>query len=326
MMRSEFGLIKKIKSWIPRGLQGEIPIGDDAAVLSFPPGKRIVFTSDAIVEGVDFYARPSERKKTGYGTAYEIGRKALAVNLSDIAAMGARPEACVISLGIPQDFQESWIREFYRGFVDLAREFEVKCCGGDISRAKLFFASIALYGSAFRHQVLSRAGARPGDWIAVTGSLGGSLKRKHFLFQPRIRESGFLAEKFKPSAMVDISDGLVQDLEHILKASGAGAVLEALRVPISSDAVKLSGGDPLKSFQRACSDGEDFELLFTMRESKMKTLSSAWQKRFPKVPLSWIGRITAQGCGKVKWTLNGKPASKLFRGEKGFQHFGRNNA
>ena len=312
---NEFDLIEKIKKKIPRSLQGEIGIGDDAGVLTPPPGKKIIWTVDAIVEGVDFHSHPP---RPGYLSAEQAGRKALAINLSDLAAMGAQPLGCVITLGIPRRMSEKWLLRFYDGLIRLARQYRVACVGGDITQASEFFCSIALAGFGGRHSMVRRSGAKPGNWIAVTGALGGSIQAHHASFTPRLREARFLVEHFKPTAMIDISDGLTQDLGHLLKSSNAGAVLEMSEIPISQEAARLAKNDPMKALERACTDGEDFELLFTMPDSFKTKLERTWRKRFPQVPLSWIGRIQKQKG--IRWSLKGKTIPLKFK-KSGYRHF-----
>lgn len=316
-MISEFKLIEKIKKIIPPHLQCELGIGDDAAVLKIPFGEKLIMTTDSIVAGVDFHF---EKKRMGFATAAQAGRKALAVNLSDLAAMGAKPLACVISLGIPPSMKESWILDFYRGFVQLAKEYKIRCAGGDLSRAKEFFASVTAIGSAKSPEIVMRSQAKPGDWIAVTGSLGGSLTGKHHAFKPRIQEARFLAQFFKPTAMIDISDGFLQDLGHILKSSHTGAALELSEIPISQSAMILAGKHPQKALERACTDGEDFELLFTVPASRRIKLEKAWEKHFSNVPLSWIGRITPRKWN-IDWMFQNKKVLLPKFKRAGYQHF-----
>lgn len=315
-MISELKLIEKIKKWIPRELQAEIPIGDDAAVFPVPAGKKLVYTIDSIVEGVDFLR---SGQKLGVLSAEEIGHKALAINLSDLAAMGAEPYACVLSLGIPKNYSESWIRSFYKGFVSLASEFKVLCAGGDLSQSQNFFASVALIGFGDPKKIVSRSGAKPGDWIAVTGALGGSLLGKHGRFQPRLKPSHFLVQRFKPNSMIDISDGLLQDLGHILENSKVGADLNLAEIPISQSAVTRAKGNPLKALEHACTDGEDFELLFTISSDLKVKLDKVWPKKFPKLPLSWVGRIQKQKG--IRWNCLGKAMQAPQFKKSGFQHF-----
>lgn len=319
-MIPEFELIQKIKEWIPRKVQGDFPIGDDAAVLSVPKGQKLVYTVDTLVDGIDFLTQPAQRKQKGFLTAAQAGRKALAVNLSDMAAMGAQPYACVISLGLPKNWKENWLRDFYKGLVELAVKHRVLICGGDITASREFFVSIALTGFAKPSEIVPRFGAKAGDWIGVTGSLGGSILGKHADFKPRLDEARFLTQSFKPTSMIDISDGLIQDLGHLLKNSQKSACLEMIEIPISEAAVEVGKGDPMKSLEHACTDGEDFELLFTVSGKYKKKLTEAWRKKFPKVMLSWIGQILP-GQGKIYWQCLGKNTPAPQFKQTGYQHF-----
>ena len=305
----EFSLIERLKSLIPRPLQGRFPIGDDAAILPAPGGKAFLFTTDVIVEDVDFILNSSPEA---------IGRKALAVNLSDIAAMGGRPKAFVAAFGIPKNFRRDWIEKVTKGIVRLAKQFKTQWVGGDISRAEKFFISIALWGEQNEKQIIRRTGARPGDFIYVTGTLGGSILGKHLSFIPRVREGCFLAKNYLPSAMLDISDGLIQDLGHILTGSKAGAQIELSRIPVSPAAREKARNNGRKALEFALSDGEDFELLFTLAPRRAKKLEKDWAHKFPQVPLSRLGSIVS---GKtIEWFMKGKKTALWFE-KKGFVHF-----
>ena len=308
----EFSFIEYLRKRIPGFGKVYVGIGDDAAVLGVDKGKRLVVSTDVVVENVDFKIKTLSPEKTG--------RKALAINLSDIAAMGASPTAFVISVGKPAHVTTSWLKRFYKGLLALAKQYNVTCVGGDFSRSKEFFANVTIFGEVLPHHFVTRSGAMTGDWIAVTGALGGSILKHHYDFTPRVREGLFLVSHITPTAMIDISDGLIQDLSHILKASKVGAVLDLDRIPVSRDAKKMSHGNKTKAFARALSDGEDFELLFTVPPWQKIMLEKSWKKRFPKVPLTWIGKIGGVKPA-VRWTRNGKviPAPELF--QKGYAHF-----
>lgn len=310
-MESEFGLIEMLKKKIPRSLQGQIGIGDDAAVLAGPGRERLLLTTDILVEGVDF--KPKARPEL-------VGRKALAVNLSDIAAMGGTPSACVVGLGLPRRMSEKYVGRVYGGMTALAKKFGVQIAGGDISRSPVFFISVAMLGKAGANEIITRAGARPGDVIGLTGRLGGSILRRHFLFTPRIAEGRFLAARFKPHAMIDISDGLVQDLWHILAGSKVSAALDLDRIPVSSDALRLARRNSIKALGHALTDGEDFELLFTLDPRKRERLERRWEKRFPRTPLVWIGKIEA-GLPAISWTRAGRKTAAPRLSKTGFTHF-----
>jgi thiamine-monophosphate kinase len=199
-------------------------------------------------------------------------------------------------------------------------QYDVPCVGGDFSRSREFFASVTIFGEVSSHHLVKRSGAAQGDWIAVMGSLGGSLLRHHYDFTPRVREGIFIAGHITPTAMIDISDGLVQDLMHILKASKVGAVLDLDKIPVSRDAKKMSSGSREKALARALSDGEDFELLFTVPPWQKTMLDKSWTKKFPHVPLTWIGKIEGK-TPRISWRRNGKKVAPPKLSHKGFSHF-----
>jgi thiamine-monophosphate kinase len=205
-----------------------------------------------------------------------------------------------------------------RGILRLAKEFQASWVGGDISRSNQFFISIALLGEAKRPVL--RTGARAGDWIYVTGKLGGSISGKHLTFTPRIQEGKFLAAHFRPTSMIDISDGFIQDLEHILSGSKAGARVDLEKIPISAAAKRKAGAYGHTPLQSALSDGEDFELLFTLPRQKGAVLEKAWRGRFSGVALTRAGEITANK-GRIEWRELGKTLRKLWFQKKGFTHF-----
>jgi thiamine-monophosphate kinase len=272
----------------------------------------LAVSPDSIVEGVAFRM---EKLAPEW-----VGRKALAVSLSDMAAMGAKPVGFVVAVGMPRKVSEKWLMLFQRGMMGLARAYSTPCLGGDISRAKQFFSAVTVFGEAGPAGVVLRKTARIGDWIGVTGSLGGSILNHHYRFSPRVQEGMFLAARFRPHAMIDISDGLLQDLGHVLRSSNAGAELDFAHIPVSRDAKRLSKKRKELAYERALTDGEDFELLFTLAPARAKKLSLEWNKYFPRVRLSWIGKII-RGAETIRWTQNGRvvPAPQLKK--KGFEHF-----
>ena len=258
----EFGLIEELSSLLPDGEDVIKGIGDDAAVLK---GRRrdsyLLIATDSIAEDIHF------RRSSG---AYLIGRKSLAVNLSDIAAMGGSPLWAVVNFGIPSELSVQYCRQLYRGIAELAEEFELSVVGGDTFRSPDgIIISVTVVGEVEKKRCVFRDGARPGDVICVTGKLGES-SGKHLKFIPRIKEARYLAESFSPSAMIDISDGLFADLDHICRASGVGAVIGEAAIPASprlrgkSEKVKL----------RALGSGEEFELLFSLPENEIDDLLS----------------------------------------------------
>lgn len=279
--RPEFAFI----NWVSRqcSLRPEVllGIGDDAAVLK-ANGQAWVCTQDLLTAGVHFDPNaPAEL----------IGRKALAVNLSDIAAMAAKPCAAFVGVVFPRTMQRGSAERLYRGLLELADEFHVSIAGGDTnSWDGPLVISVTLLGLAAPAGVVRRDGARPGDWIFVTGALGGSLPSgRHLTFPPRVNEALHLHQEAELHAMLDISDGLGSDLFHILDSSRVGAKLDGAAIPIHDD-VDLSLPSP-ERLQRALCDGEDFELLFTVSPEDGERLL----RRSPvEVPLSRIGEITCQ--------------------------------
>jgi thiamine-monophosphate kinase len=259
-----------------------IGIGDDAAALRFTPGREVLVTTDMILDGVHF-----DSSRT---PARLIGRKAMGVNLSDIAAMAGVPVAAVVSVGLPRNCICSQAEDLYGGMRELADEFGVAIVGGDTNRSLSgLIVCITLLGEAAVRGPLRRSGAQPGDWIMATGAFGGSLQNdKHLTFTPRVREALLLHEKYELHAMIDVSDGLAADLGHILEESRCGAVLHALSVPVNPFVTQHVAQD--SRLTRALFDGEDFELVFTLPADQGKRLMS---EQPLEVDISHLGVITA---------------------------------
>jgi thiamine-monophosphate kinase len=256
----EFGLINRLKKSAPLSKKVIKGIGDDAAVLPYSARRYLLLTTDMLAEGTHFTRRMAPQA---------IGHKALACNISDIAAMGGLPTSAVVSIGIPKYLSVDFIDGLYKGMQGVAKSFGVSIVGGDTIQTDKIIINVALLGLVEKKYLTGRDGAKPGDWIFVTGPLGGSFKSgRHLNFTPRVTQARFLVEKFKPRAMMDISDGLAGDLNHILKASGVGARLDLQAIP------KHKG----VSIAQALNDGEDFELLFTLAKSKAQQLMD-WQKK-----------------------------------------------
>jgi len=197
---------------------------------------------------------------------------------------------------LPRTFDVARVEAIYSGLNELARKHGVAIAGGETTtNPERMLISVALLGTVARDKCVLRSGAKAGDAIFVTGELGGSLGGRHLDFEPRLAEARWLADHFLPHAMIDLSDGLAGDLRHILKASRVGAELLAGAIPISR-AAKLAGkaeGSAKPPLLAALTDGEDFELLFTVPGRDAVPLLDAWKKQFPKVKLSCIGKITA---------------------------------
>jgi thiamine-monophosphate kinase len=261
--------------------------GDDCAVLDLGiADKLILFKTDAVVEGFHF-TRATRPEK--------IGRKALARCLSDIAAMAGTPTAAVVTIALPQNFEPEFVEKIYDGLNALAREHGVAIVGGETTtNPERILISISLLGTVPRGKQILRSGAKTGDAIFVTGELGGSLVERHLDFEPRLAEARWLAEHFSVHAMQDLSDGLAGDLRHILPA-GMGAEIWKSAVPVSR-AAKLrakESSNAKPAFAAALTDGEDFELLFTIAGKEAVKLLDAWKKKFPNLKLTCIGKIIA---------------------------------
>jgi thiamine-monophosphate kinase len=278
-------------------------IGDDCAVLKGSGRRLRLFASDLLVEGVHF-------TRDTPGT--QVGWKALAVNVSDLAAMGGGtpPRQAVISLGLPRATPVSFVDGLYRGLRRCAKLFDVDLVGGDTSRAPVAVVDVAISGEIDKENVVYRSGARPGDELLVTGRLGGSLKSgRHLRFRPRLREAQALTAHSKLHAMMDLSDGLGPDLLKMCEASGVSAVLEAARIPRSAGC----------SLDQALNDGEDFELLIAAAPRDAEKLTRSMGRNL-RCGLRRIGTVVAKK-GKPSVTLitpRGMPAPRVITG---FQHF-----
>lgn len=286
---TEFELIELLSRSLPSNSSVVVGAGDDCAVLDLGlPGQLLLFKTDAVVEGVHFSAETAPRS---------IGHKALARCLSDVAAMAGAPTAAVVTLALPRDFQPAFARSIYEGMSELARRYGVAIVGGETTQNPgRTLISVAVIGTVGREKCIRRSGSRPGDALFVTGHLGGSLAGRHLEFEPRLREARWLTDHFQIHAMIDLSDGLTGDLRHLLKAGNVGAELLGRAIPVSRAArlkarAETSTKPPLLA---ALTDGEDFELLFTVASDSAVPLLDAWKKAFPDLALSCIGKITTE--------------------------------
>jgi len=291
----EFGLINRIKKQIKLDPSVIVGPGDDCAVIKFNKGLYQLFTCDMLVEGVDF---------TGSTDPYLIGRKAIACSISDIAACGGVPRYAGISLGLPLGIALSKADKITKGAIELAKKYKINIIGGDISRAKSIVIDVSMLGEVEKNCLIKRSGAKAGDIILVSGEFGGSIKGRHLTFCPRLEEARYLVRNFKINSMIDVSDGLAQDLGHILKSSKKGAMIYEAFIPVSPD---------VKSTQHALNDGEDFELLFTMPAKEARKLLSRRCHDFKA-----IGKITERSFGFKLESKNGKQTDLK---PKGFRHF-----
>jgi len=252
---------------VPRHPRAELGLTDDAALLSIAEPSKVVVTTDMLNDGVDFRVSVDDPRR--------IGRQALGANLSDLAAMAAKPVAAFISIALPRPGGTGpqpleLAKGVYEGILALAAEYDVAIAGGDTnSHDGPLVISVTAIGETTKCGPLTRSNGQVGDWLLVTGKLGGSLLGHMFGFTPRVREALFLNEHYKIHACIDISDGLALDASRLAKASGVGAVIRTEQVPISPDAFTLSDQDgaadrDTAALQHALSDGQDFELLLAL--------------------------------------------------------------
>lgn len=326
----EFGFIESIKKECITSLKGVIKgIGDDCAVFGPYSGRVLLFTADMLVEDIHFL--------TDKITPYQLGWKAIAVNLSDIAAMGGRPLFALTSLGIPVEYDVEAIQGLYKGMKDICGHYRVNILGGDtVASPDKLVINISLVGDAKENEVLYRSDARPGDKIYLTGNVGDSaaglkiLKNEisppksignHFIKvhnepKPLIETGRIIATSGLASAMIDLSDGLLSDLGHICKESGAGAMLLRDKIPLSSELKLLASLANFNPLDLALSGGEDYLLLITVPEEKIQDLELlSKDKRLS--PLYLIGEIREkEGIGMVN---NDGSAEEI--DPMGFNHF-----
>jgi thiamine-monophosphate kinase len=261
-----------------------IGIGDDMAQIKLPKGGSVLITTDMLLDGVHF-----DTKKT---SLEQIGYKSMAASLSDCAAMATIPLAAVVSVGLPRNFGSQKLKRLHKGILVAMKKYNCPLVGGDMtSWTKPLAISVSMLSVPGKTKPVKRSTAKAGDMICVTGTLGGSLAGKHLVFEPRIKEALAIAEA-GANSMMDISDGLSTDLNHICRLSKKGAIVYADKIPVSKNS---------KILNNALNDGEDFELLFTMPQKKFKRLKKQW--RF-KTKITEIGKITSGN--KVKIEINKK--------------------
>jgi thiamine-monophosphate kinase len=322
----ELALIRLLRQRAPRvpGGQVRLGIGDDCALIRPRPGEEFAVTTDLSIAGRHFWlaTHPPE----------SIGHRAIARGLSDLAAMGARPVAAFVSLAIPRELTGRWTRRFYDGLLALAKEHKATLAGGDLSESPIPLADIVLVGAVPAGKALLRSGARPGEVLYVTGTLGGSAaglaqlaetaeppeqsgKRRprnsaeaalalHLYPQPRVAQGLWLQKKGVATSAIDLSDGLSTDLAHLCEESRVTAEIDAALLPIHRGA----------TLEQALSGGEDYELLFTAPESARVPESIAG------VPVRQIGRILKRSRGRAAITLKTAEGSKPIE-SSGWQHF-----
>ena len=323
----EFGLIERIRASLGTLQQGAVVgIGDDTAVIEVASDDLLLFTSDTLVENVHF--------KWDYTSSRQLGWKALAVNISDIAAMGGNPTYCLVSLGFSKDKETSSLDELYEGLKEVASLNGVGIIGGDLVHSSVFFVTISLLGRAKRGEIILRSGAETGDLIYVTGELGTAaaglaclerssfsigrsvkepLIERHLKPSARLKEGQEIAKKGIASAMIDVSDGLASDLTRLGKESDKGAVIwqEELPVAPSSRALAEMLKEPFLKW--VLYGGEDYELLFTVSADKRKLVQEDLC-----FPCSLIGEVVDKREGIS--IINKRGTRTRIEG-RGYDHF-----
>lgn len=315
--RGEFGFIDFIQNHFPEpdNIKG---IGDDCAVIPSGEGD-LLFSTDLLMEGVHFLRDESSPE--------DVGWKAAAVNLSDIAAMGGVPVATFLSIALPKDAQGEWAERFIEGYAEISNLYGVPLLGGDTTSSLRDIAiNVGILGRCASNASLMRSGARVGDTIYVTGPLGDSagglqailkgisvtpdvetLRRRHKRPVPRVDEGKLLLSTGKIGAMMDVSDGIASDLRHIMKASGVGVAVELDKLPYSPELLSVCAEYGWNKYELATSGGEDFELLLTAPEGLEKSVD---------IPLYPIGKIVAGE--DLTWTIDNEPVNQDFTG---YRHF-----
>jgi thiamine-monophosphate kinase len=277
----EDALIRRLTASLKPGADVVTGPGDDCAVVRPLRGRRFqLLKTDCIVESVHFL------RETAPG---RVGWKAMARVVSDIAAMGGIPQHALVTLILPLDLEVSYVEQLYAGLRRCAEKFNVSIVGGEMSRGAQIVVSVSLVGSVAEKRCVPRDGAKAGDAIHVTGRLGGSLRGHHLEFMPRVEEAQWLAKHLPLHAMMDLSDGLAKDLPRMALASSVGFVLDESSLPVNE------GCTPAQAW----ADGEDYELLFALPAPLTKRQQRRWQRVFPEVPLTCIGRFVEAGRGRA---------------------------
>jgi thiamine-monophosphate kinase len=320
----EFGLIERIRLRCPGSPGLRLGIGDDCAALELPPGRLLLTSTDLLIEEVHF--------RRDWTDLFRLGRKAVSVNVSDIAAMGGDPHYLYLGLGLPPDLPLSDIDAFVDGFLQAAAGYGAVLAGGDTCRSPgPLFISVTVEGSVPPTELVRRQGARPGDLLYVTGALGDSalalallqsgeeveenLAKRHHDPQARSTVGRRLAKDGLATAMLDLSDGLLADLGHLLAASQVGARLQREAIPLSDAARRLLAAQP-RWQELALAGGEDYELLFTARPEKEQEVAALAAEL--GLPLTAIGRITGAEEGL---TILDRQGRQLEQSTSGFDHF-----
>ncbi len=282
----EDALIARLVALVPRDPQPGAGPGDDCAVVDPGPQHDLLelLKTDALVGQVHFLADTPARA---------VGWKAVARVVSDFAAMGGQPDRFLATVALPPETSVAWVEDLYRGMADCLTTFHAVMAGGETTRVPSGSApviSLAASGHVHRRHLVLRSTARAGHALLVTGSLGGSLADKHLHFTPRIAQARWLvSQSCKPTAMMDLSDGLAMDLPRMAAASRCGFRLDRAALPLT----------PGCSVAQALGEGEDYELLLAMASERLPALLADWALAFPGLPLTVIGQLVDAGDGQA---------------------------
>ena len=326
----EFGLINEyiapeFKDLVKENMTG---IGDDCSIIPISEMTSHIFTTDMLIEKTHFL-----RDKI---TPYQLGFKSLAVNLSDIAAMGGTPVGSYISIGLPKDIELSWIKEFMRGYKALSEKEDVPLLGGDTTSSdNSIIINIGVTGEIANQNIKKRSAAETGDIICITGETGESaaglqalfldipednktkpLFDKHLSPYPHISEGKWLAKHKGVHAMIDVSDGISSDLMHILKASSRKGNIELEKIPMTNSLLKFCNTHQVNPIELALSGGEDYVLLLTISSESFEDIAKNFMDEFQK-PLYPIGKID-DGTPKINYYKNNQQVENI---KKGYTHF-----
>jgi len=322
--REEFEIIAQLKERCQASPVVQLGIGDDCAILQLPPGELLLSTTDMLIESVHF--------RRDWTSLLSLGRKSAAVNLSDLAAMGGIPRALFLALAIPADLDDAELDLFFEGFLEVCHASGAVLAGGDTSSSRGGLSiSVTALGSAPEAEVVRRSGAEPGDRLYVTGTLGDSslalqwlgeervlppeLLKRHLEPTARVKVGRALARSGIATAMIDVSDGLLADLGHILKASLVGACIQVDRLPLSP-ALRATADEDTRLFDRALTGGEDYELLFAAApESEVEIDRIASENN---LPITRIGTILT-GAEELALEYNGN--TYALPHHRGYKHF-----
>ena len=325
----EFGIIDRFSGNFLKNLPKDVTgIGDDAAVIPWDKKRSLLVTTDMLIEGSHFIRKAISPE--------ELGHKSLAVNLSDIAAIGGTPTFTFLSLGLPPDFNVEWVDRFFKGFQSLAEKYAVCLLGGDTTQSKEgVIINVTVIGNSQNKHIKFRSGAKSGDLVCVTGGLGDSgaglkclleqkslnraakqLIRCHHQPEPHIMEGQWLGRKSNVHAMIDVSDGIASDAKHLIKSSGCGIDIYLDQLPLSEDFKSVCDTHKWNAVELASSGGEDYCLLFTVAPKAFARLSADFLKTFHR-PFFRIGKVT-KNVGELHYSLHGK--SYVFK-NSGWDHF-----